>query len=285
MLHHLVGQNNDLSWKPDDSLWPVRIDPSQIDQVLTNICLNAKDAIIGSGNITIKTGNIFLDEIYCAAHPGSSPGDYVSLSVTDDGCGMNKETLENVFEPFFTTKNSDVRAGMGLATVYGIVKQNSGSIDVSSEYGHRTTFNIFLPRYKGEIARKTKTEERVRGKETILLVEDEQAILKMTAMMLEQLGYKVLCAISSTEAMRLAESNAGAIQLLLTDVILQGMNGKDLAGKLVTLYPQLKVLFMSGYTADILGDLGALNEHINFIQKPFPMQKLSEKTREALDKE
>jgi PAS domain S-box-containing protein len=286
MLQRLIGEDIHLNWQPGADLWPVKVDPSQIDQIMANLCVNARDAISGVGKITIETGNSALDEDYCAHHTGSVPGKYVLLTMSDDGCGMDKETLSHLFEPFFTTKGMGKGTGLGLATVYGIVKQNSGYINIDSEPGQGTTFTIYLPRNtdKSEQAwTEGAAEPNLRGHETILLVEDEPTILELTTEMLTTQGYTVLAASTPGEAIRLAREHAGKIHLLLTDVVMPEMNGRDLANNLLSLYPHLKRLFMSGYTADVISNHGVLDEGVNFIQKPFSMQALAAKVRKVLD--
>jgi CheY-like chemotaxis protein len=212
----------------------------------------------------------------------------VRLAVSDDGCGMDKETLSHLFEPFFTTKGVGQGTGLGLATVYGIVKQNNGFTDVHSELGKGTTFTIYLPRQvaKAEHIRKeSPTAPAARGRETVLLVEDEPAILNMITRMLETRGYTVLAAGTPGEAIRLAREHAGEIHLLLTDVVMPEMNGRALAKNLLSLYPHLKRLFMSGYTADVIARQGVLDDGVHFIQKPFSTKNLSAKVREALEGE
>ncbi|MBK7582103.1 MAG: PAS domain-containing protein [Myxococcales bacterium] len=286
MLGRLIGEHIRLAWLPCEGLWPLEVDPSQIDQVLTNLCVNARDAISGVGKLTIETRNVTLDERESAAHLGSVPGDYVRLSISDDGCGMDEETQAKLFEPFFTTKELGSGTGLGLATVYGIVKQNDGFIEVHSELGRGSTFNIFLPRYEGSVLAvrmNAPAEPSLRGRETILLVEDEEALLGMTRTMLEKSGYVVLTASTAGEAVRLAEAHAGEIHLLLTDVIMPEMNGRDLAKALVGQRPRLACLFMSGYTADVIAGTGGPDEDVNFIPKPFTIQALCAKVRQALD--
>jgi signal transduction histidine kinase/ActR/RegA family two-component response regulator len=288
LLQRLIGENIHLTWQPGANLWPVRVDPSQIDQILANLCVNARDAIADVGTITIETGNAVFDEAYCAAHPDAVPGEYVRLAVSDTGCGMDQDTLAHIFEPFFTTKGVGKGTGLGLATVYGIVKQNNGFITVYSEPGQRTTFTIYLPRQvgKAEQARLAgAAEPALRGQETILLVEDEPVILELTTVMLERQGYTVLAASTPGEAIRLARERAGNIHLLMTDVVMPEMNGRDLAKNLLSLYPQLKHLFMSGYTANVIAYNGVLDEGVYFIQKPFSIKGLAAKVREALDHE
>ncbi|MBU1054167.1 MAG: response regulator [Proteobacteria bacterium] len=286
MLRRLIGENIALDWKPGQGLWPVKMDPTQIDQMLANLCINARDAIAGVGKISVETRNTDLDEEYCAQQAGFTPGEYVTLTVSDDGCGMDSETLLLLFEPFFTTKEMGRGTGLGLATVYGIVKQNNGFINIYSEPGQGTTFNIYLPRHAADtkpLPAQVPVSAAVRGQETILLVEDEPAILKMTTIMLESQGYTVLVASSPGEAIRRAMEHSGRIDLLLTDVIMPEMNGRDLARKLLSLRPNLKCLFMSGYTANIIAHHGVLDEGECFLQKPFSLKDLGGKLREVLE--
>ena len=286
MLRRLIGEDIDLAWKPAETLWPVKMDPSQIDQILANLCVNARDAIAGVGKLTIETGMVSFDEAYCAEHAGVIPGDFVLLSVSDDGCGMDKETLNNLFEPFFTTKEMGKGTGLGLAMIYGIVKQNNGFINVYSEPGQGSTFRIYLPRlFADEDTDMTVPEKKApaRGTETILLVEDEPAILRMTYMMLERNGYSVISAATPSQAMEKAKNHSGVIDLLMTDVVMPEMNGRDLSGQITDLYPDIRLLFMSGYTANVIAHQGVLDEGVAFIQKPFSMADLAEKIREVLD--
>jgi PAS domain S-box-containing protein len=287
MLRRLIGEDIDIVWRPESRLWPVKIDPSQVEQILANLCVNARDAIAGVGNLTIETRKMAVDEAYGSDHADAAPGDYVLLSVSDDGCGMDRETLNSIFEPFFTTKDVNQGTGLGLATVYGIVKQNSGFITVYSEPGKGTVFKIHLPRHGGaaespgvEILGKI---PQSRG-EMVLLVEDEPAIMTMTRMMLEKMGYTVLSSETPEIAVRLAAEHKGEIHLLITDVVMPEMNGKDLAHLIHGLYPEIKTLFMSGYTANVIANRGILEEEVQFIQKPFSLAELGFKVREALDK-
>jgi len=286
MLRRLIGENIELAWLPGEKLWPIRMDPSQIDQILANLCVNSRDAIAEGGRITIRTVTATLDQADCADQAGFIPGDYVLLSVSDDGCGMDRQTLANLFEPFFTTKDVDKGTGLGLATIYGIVKQNNGFIYVESEPGRGTTFRVYLPRHETAAEknhRRDPAAPNVRGSETILLVEDEPSILRITTMMLERIGYAVLTAQTPGEAIALAREHTGEIHLLMTDVVMPEMNGRILAGNLLSLYPNLKRLFMSGYTADVIAHHGVLDEGVRFIQKPFTMQDLAIKVREVLN--
>ena len=286
MLQRLIGEDIDLAWLPYENLWPVKMDPTQIDQILANLCVNARDAIADVGKITIETGNIVFDETYCNDHIGFMPGEYVLLTVSDNGCGMDTVTIDNIFEPFFTTKESGKGTGLGLATVYGVVKQNNGFINVYSEPGQGTTFRIYLPRHLTKTTHssaKRVTPAPERGHETILLVEDEPAILRMTTMMLERLGYTVVAARSPGEAISLAQEHTGIIDLLVTDVVMPEMNGRDLAKNVLSFNPNLKRLFMSGYTANVIAHHGVLDEGVNFIQKPFSRENFGAKVREVLD--
>ncbi len=286
MLRRLIGEDIDLLWKPGLDLWPLKMDPSQIDQILANLCVNARDAISGVGKVTIETANYAFDEAYCSQHPGFICGEYVLIAISDDGCGMDKETLNNLFEPFYTTKGLGKGTGLGLATVYGIVKQNNGFINVYSEPGWGATFKIYLPRSGDRVseAREHVTEEKLlRGSETILLVEDEESILDLGKTILERLGYQVLAAHSPIEALDWAERHLSPIHLLITDVVMPGMNGKYLKEKLNALHPEMKSIFMSGYTANVIAHHGVLDEGIHFLQKPFSVKLLAEKVRGVLD--
>jgi len=288
MLQRLIGEDIDLVWAPGPDLWSVKIDPSQLDQILANLCVNARDAISGVGKVTVATNNVVFDAEHCAAHPYFVPGEYALLAVSDNGCGIDQETMTKLFEPFFTTKEIGKGTGLGLATVYGIVKQNNGFIDVSSQPGRGATFNVYLPRHNNgeEMQAQAASEEAARGgHETILIVEDESAILEMGARVLRRKGYTVLAAATPQGAIALAEKHAGEIHLLLTDVIMPEMNGRDLAGRLLSLHPNLKRLFMSGYSADVIAPHGVLATGVNFLQKPFSRKDLVSKVREVLEQE
>jgi two-component system, cell cycle sensor histidine kinase and response regulator CckA len=284
MLKRLIGEDIELVWQPS-TVWPVSIDPAQLDQILANLCVNARDAIIGVGKITIETGNTILDEVYCSEHTGFTPGQFVLLSISDNGCGMDKNVMNNLFEPFFTTKELGKGTGLGLATVYGIVKQNNGFINVYSETDKGTTFRIYIPRHsrQGNTSEQQSEEMIPHGKgETILVVEDEASVLRLIAKTLKNLGYAVMTANSSKDAVNLAKEADGKIDLLLTDVIMPEMNGQDLAKALSALYPGLKCLFMSGYTSTVIASHGVLEEGVRFIQKPFSEANLAIKVKEAL---
>jgi PAS domain S-box-containing protein len=286
MLRRLIGEDINLISQPGASIGLVKIDPSQVDQLLANLCINARDAIGGVGRVIIETGHVYLDEDYCATHTGFVPGDYTTLTVTDSGSGMDQETMQHLFEPFFTTKAEGKGTGLGLATVFGIVKQNSGFINVYSELGKGATFRIYLPKHAETVDLVEIKEPRpadARGNETILVVEDAQAILKLADRMLSQLGYNVMTAKNPVEAIALAKQYDGVIHLLLTDVIMPDMNGQELGDLLLHEYPNIHILFMSGYTASVISDRGILKEGVNFISKPFSKQDLSQKIRQILD--
>lgn len=285
IVRRLVGEDIDLAWVPGRGLWQIRIDPAQIDQILMNLAANARDAITGNGKFRIATTNLTADEAYCAANPDVIPNEYVMLTVSDSGSGMDEKTLANIFEPFFTTKNVGKGTGLGLAMVYGIVKQNDGTITVRSELGKGTTFTMYFPRYEttSPVTAIPGAESATGGKETVLLVEDEPTLLELTRTILQILGYTVMTARTPGEAIRIAAERAGEIHLLITDVVMPEMNGFDLAKHLAALYPNLKPLFMSGYTANSIGEDGVVEEGLHFLQKPFTMNELAGKIRAALN--
>ncbi|WP_051309033.1 PAS domain S-box protein [Desulfogranum japonicum] len=287
MLRRLIGEDIDLAWRPGSKVWPVKIDPSQIDQILANLCVNSRDAINGVGQITIETKNVSFDEEYCADHAGFIPGDYIMLAVSDNGSGMDPETLEKVFEPFFTTKELHQGTGLGLSTVYGIVKQNNGFINVYSEPEKGTTIKSYLLRYTGEpitISHGSDQKIPLSKGETILLVEDDKSILKLGERMLNSLGYKVLPASTPSEAIRLAEKHSNEINLLITDVVMPEMNGRELSEQLERQYSHLRTLFMSGYTANVIAHRGVLDDGVIFLSKPLSKKELAAKIREAMNR-
>jgi two-component system, cell cycle sensor histidine kinase and response regulator CckA len=286
MLRRLIGEDIDLAWLPGSALGKIKMDPSQLNQLLANLSVNSRDAIEGVGKVTVETGSVNLDEVYCENHEGFTPGDYILLAFSDDGCGMEEEVLNKIFEPFFTTKEVGKGTGLGLAMVYGIVRQNNGFINVYSELGHGTTFNIYLPVYKSdndEMAAKTIPDTPAGGNETILLVEDDASVMKLGKIMLEKLGYTVLTTNTPSDAIRIAKENAGKIHLVITDVVMPEMNGRDLSRQILSLSPDIKTLFMSGYTADVIAHRGILDEGVHFIHKPFSTKDLAIKVREALE--
>jgi len=285
MLRRLVGENIDLAWLPETNLGPVLMDPSQIDQILANLCVNARDAIVDVGKITIETGMETIDEAYCNDHMGFKPGDFVCLSISDNGCGMDAVTQANIFEPFFTTKGMGKGTGLGLSTVYGIVKQNNGFINVYSELNEGTTFRIYLPRHAGDISEdqvETKSKIPKGSNEMLLVVEDDASILILAERMLLRLGYRVVTANTPGEALKLAKIHSGEIALLITDVVMPEMNGRELAERIKAHCPHLKSLYMSGYTANVIAHRGVLDKGYLFIQKPFSLKTLADKVKTAL---
>lgn len=286
MLRRLIGEDVVLAWLPGEGPCSVMIDPTQVDQILANLCVNARDAIADIGRITIETGNAIFDEAYCSQNAGFVSGEFVKLSISDDGCGMGKDVIHHIFDPFFTSKGVGEGTGLGLSMVYGIVKQNNGFINVYSEPGNGTTFSIYLPLVTDNAVNKlpeNAVEDPKGNYETVLVVEDEPALLALSKLMLEQMGYRVLTAGTPEEAMTLAREHAADLQLLITDVVMPEMNGKELSKRLKALFPHIKILFMSGYTANVITKRGGLDESVNFIQKPFSMQNLAAKVSEVLN--
>lgn len=285
MLNRMIGEDIELVWLPGEGIWPIQIDPSQIDQILTNLCVNARDSISSVGKIIIETANVEFDHRYCALRKDMLPGEFVQLTVTDDGTGMDKETMGKIFEPFFSTKAAGRGTGLGLSTVYGIVKQNNGFINVYSELEKGASFKIYFPRAKRQIVETIPdpTAQVPYGhNETLLVVEDEPALLSLTEKMLKDLGYQVLTANSPGEAVALAERQHGKIDLLITDVIMPQTTGYDLAKQLQAAFPHLGVLFMSGYTSDVIAHRGILDEDVLLVQKPFSKKDMAVSVRKAL---
>lgn len=285
ILKRLIGENIELLWKPGQDLPFVLIDPSQLDQILANLCLNARDSITDVGIVTIETKSLLIEESYCCDHPDCKPGEYVILAVSDTGCGMDEETQNHIFEPFFTTKEMGKGTGLGFSTVYGIVKQNKGCINVYSELGHGTTIKILFPSQGIQVPLSKvppHIQDMEQGHETLLLVEDEPAILRLTQSLLEKLGYTVLASSNPQDAVLLAEQYADPIDLLITDVILPGMNGRALHHALLQHYPNIRCLYMSGYSADIISHQGIIEEGVHFIEKPFSLENMGSKVKQVL---
>jgi nitrogen-specific signal transduction histidine kinase/ActR/RegA family two-component response regulator len=285
MLGRLIGEDIDLQWYPGEA-WPVKMDPTQYDRILANLIVNARDAITGPGRIVVETGRAHFDEAYCNDHPGFHPGQFTMLAVSDNGHGMDAETLSQIFEPFFTTKPQGEGTGLGLATVYGVVKQNDGFINVYSEPNIGTTLRIYLARDEGENDEDSvdiAAPDSQTGSETILLVEDETALLRLAQRLLEDRGYHVLAANAPQTAIEIAQNFDGHIHVLLTDVVMPEMSGRELWGHLCDAYPHLKCVFMSGYTANVIAEHGVLGEGVNFLQKPFSSSDLHRKLRAVID--
>lgn len=287
LLRHLLGEDIELAWLPGPSVWPIIFDPSQLDQILANLCVNARDAIDGVGKLTVETANRVIDQNYGAEHVEALPGEFALLAVSDNGRGMTREVMAHIFEPFFTTKQHQGGTGLGLATIYGIVKQNRGFVNVYSEPGKGTTFRIYLPRAAGEAVPEASVSvaqgDDPGGAETVMLVEDEAGIRKVVASQLERLGYRLLVAADPETALRMARAHAGVIHLLVTDVVMPGMSGRELADRLTQSRPGLKCLYMSGYTENVIVHHGVLDPGVAFLQKPVSMHALSRRIRAILD--
>jgi PAS domain S-box-containing protein len=286
LLRRLMGENIEMKTFVSKNVGAIKADPGQIEQVIMNLVVNARDALPNGGRIVIETSNVDLDSTYTLDHAAVRPGPYVLLAVTDTGIGMTADTVAHIFEPFYTTKESGQGTGLGLSTVYGIVKQSGGYIWVYSEVGKGTTFKVYLPQVKDavQVSPAPAAPTTRKGHETILLVEDEPAVRELTQMVLSERGYTVIEAQTPRDAERLAGNNGAEIHLLLTDVVMPGISGRELAKRLTERYPNLRVLYMSGYTYNVIARDGTLEEGISFLQKPFTPQVLAERVREALDR-
>ena len=288
MLTRMIGEDIDLVLVPDPNLWSVRADAGQIEQVIMNLAVNARDAMPSGGKLTIETSNVTLDEEYARLKAPLRPGDYVMVAISDTGAGMDAETQSHIFEPFFTTKGPK-GTGLGLSTVYGIVKQSGGYVWVYSEVGRGTTFKIYLPRIAAtgepvvQVPAQIQLQRVEPGTETILLVEDEANLRYLARQYLEKQGYKVIEAADGAVAMQIAVAHEAVIHLLLTDVIMPGMNGRELAQRISEIRPNVKVLYMSGYTENVIGHNGTLDAGVRLLQKPFNLRDLKNKVREVLD--
>ena len=286
MLPRLLGEDVTVKTVLSPELGRVKADRGQIEQVIMNLAVNARDAMPAGGTLRIETGNVDFDSVYCRHHAGAKPGSYVMLAVIDSGTGIDSETLAHIFEPFFTTKEVGKGTGLGLATVYGVVKQSGGYIWVDSEPGKGASFQIFLPKVEEPVdvhASAASVSGAARGSEAVLLVEDEDALRKLTQSMLESCGFRVLAARNGEEAVGEASGCAGKIDLLLTDVVMPGMNGRLLAEQLLRKRPAMKVLYMSGYTDSFIAAHGVLEENMALLNKPFTEDALIRKVREVLD--
>jgi two-component system cell cycle sensor histidine kinase/response regulator CckA len=283
-LSRLIGEDIELKFFPSRDIENIEFDPTQIEQILMNLAINARDAMPAGGNLTFETANVSLDEAYCREHVGFIPGNFVQISVSDNGNGMDTETISHIFEPFFTTKEIGKGTGLGLATVYGIVKQGGGFINVYSEPGRGTTFKIYIPVSTGDIESLNIDEDQgpVLGSEAVFLVEDDEMVRKMVEVSLRKLGYTVLSAAGPEEALAIFPKEKNTVDLLITDVVMPKMNGKVLYKRLKSVRPDLKVLYMSGYTANVIVDHGVLKKGVQFISKPFSIIELSNKVRNAL---
>ena len=288
MLRRLIGEDIHLHLRLGHEVGNIRADPGHLDQAIVNLVVNARDAMPQGGTLTIETGNVHLDENYVRTHLGVAPGDFVMVAVSDTGVGMDAETRRRIFEPFFTTKEKGRGTGLGLATVYGIVKQAGGDIWVYSEPGHGSTFKLYFPMVSDPVIEGAESENgealNTAAQETILLVEDEQAVRELTLRMLQQLGYSILTAEGGEDALRVSKGYEGEISLLLTDVVMPGMSGRQLADALILLRPGLKVLFLSGYTENAVVHHGVLDAGVDFLPKPFSREVLGKKLREILSR-
>jgi len=288
MLRRIIGENIQMVIHPAEDLGRVKADVGQIEQVIMNLAVNARDAMPNGGNLTIKTANVELDESYARSHLDVKPGHYVMFSVSDTGVGMTPEVRERIFEPFFTTKETGKGTGLGLSTVYGIVKQSKGHIWVYSEQEKGTAFKIYLPRVDEpleEIGKEVLKKDLPRGNETILIVEDEEEVRKLAGKILEGQGYTILETLNGDDALVACARSKSPVHLMLADVVMPGMSGFNLANLLKPLYPEMKILYMSGYTDDAIVRRGVLGKGVNYIQKPFTMEGLARKVREMLDKD
>jgi CheY-like chemotaxis protein len=289
LLRRLIGEDIELVTVTGENLWNVKVDPGQIEQVILNLVVNARDAMPSGGKITIETANAVFDDDYLDTHPMVHPGSYVMLAVSDTGIGMDENTMDRIFEPFFTTKELGKGTGLGLSTVYGIVKQSGGNIWAYSEVGRGTTFKVYLPRAE-EVGKEAPSPGKPvpaeeKGWETLLLAEDEELVRELARTILEQNGYRVLEARNGREAVEIACRHDGPIHMLVTDVVMPQMSGRELASRMDELRPGIRVLYMSGYTENAIVHHGVLDRGTAFVQKPFRIDTLIRAVREELDRE
>jgi PAS domain S-box-containing protein len=286
LLGRLMGEHIEMVTRCGANVGHVKADPAQVEQVIMNLVVNARDAMPKGGRLTVETVNVELDSTYARDHVSVKPGSYVMLAVSDSGIGMSPETVAHIFEPFYTTKESGQGTGLGLSTVYGIVKQSGGYIWVYSEPGKGTTFKVYLPRVAAPTEAKpevVQVQAAGKGSETILLVEDEEAVRELASRILSAKGYSVVAAKSTKEAEQFAEKHGGNIHLLLTDIIMPGTSGRELATRITARHPRTRVLYMSGYTDNVLAQGGVLEPGLSFLQKPFTPRTLVQKVRDVLD--
>ncbi|MDH3401696.1 MAG: response regulator, partial [Chromatiales bacterium] len=284
MLGRLIGENIELEFAKSEETWETRLDPSQFDQILVNLAVNARDAMPSGGKLVITTKNVVINEEQAKKKGDCIPGDYVLMSVRDDGIGMSLDTQERIFEPFFTTKEAGKGTGLGLPTIFGIMKQNHGCIDLESEPGKGTCFKLYFPRNTtpGDQPETRQEDEAGKGVGTVLLVEDDEMVRGMATKMLEKIGYTVVAVASPMQAIAYCESGLHAVDLLLTDVVMPKMSGIELSQRLKDTYPELKVLFMSGYAALVSDRHGVIQPGLNFIQKPFSKSDLALKISQVI---
>jgi CheY-like chemotaxis protein len=286
MLRRLLGDDITLVTDLGSEPWDVSADPGQVDQIIINIAVNARDAMERGGTIAIQTKNVHLDDGYSSSHVGVAPGDYVAMSISDTGAGMSEETKARIFEPFFTTKEPGHGTGLGLSTVYGIVKQSGGNIWVYSELGKGTTFTIYLPRFSGDTPRPALPQSAIQeatGREHILIVEDDPTVRTLVAAMLSQCGYTTLAAASGEEALQICADLSVQVDLVVSDLVMPGMDGRDVGRHALELRPGIQLLFMSGYTEHAVLRRNIFEPGIFFLQKPFSHVALARKVREILD--
>jgi signal transduction histidine kinase/CheY-like chemotaxis protein len=286
VLQRVIGEDISLITVLEPQLGYISVDPGQMEQVIMNIAVNARDAMPNGGKLTIETGNVYQDERYAQKYLGFQPGSYVMLAMTDTGTGMDEETKSHIFEPFFTTKEEGKGTGLGMSTVYGIVRQSNGHIFVYTEPGRGTTFKIYLPRIEGNAEPEEKEELAVKvlnGTETLLVVEDNDSVRNLARKVLGDYGYTILEAEDGESALKLSEAHEGSIHLMLVDIVMPGISARDLVGRLKTFRPQMKVLYMSGYTENAIVHQGILTPGTPFLQKPFTPVGLVSKVREVLD--
>ncbi len=285
MLRRLIGEDIHLAIGLNPEAGNIRADPNHIAQAIANLAVNARDAMLTGGHLTIETDNFFMDENYVRTHMGVQPGDFVMIAVSDNGIGMDAETRQHIFEPFFTTKDRGKGTGLGLATVYGMVKQCGGDIWVYSEPGTGTTFKLYFPRVSeppSDSTLESSEKSKAVASETILVVEDEKAVRDLTCRILRKMGYHVLAAASGEEAIRIGRSHVGDVALLLTDVVMPNMSGRQVADALTAMRPRLRVLYLSGYTENTVVHHGVLDSAVDFLPKPFSREVLGQKIREIL---